>query len=84
MGAPLFKKATLMLENGKTITINAPANSATNKYIQEVKENGLVTTKNWLSHEKLMKRTVIDIKMSTEPNKKRGINEADAPFLFPK
>lgn len=84
LGASLFKKAILTLENSKTITINAPANSATNKYIQEVKENGLVTTKNWLSHQKLIKGAVIDIKMGAEPNKKRGINEVDAPFSFSK
>jgi len=84
LGAPLFKKATLTLENGKTITINAPTNSASNKYIQEVKQNGVPTSKNWLSHEKLMKGAVIDIKMSATPNKKRGVNEADAPFSLTK
>eukprot|EP01031_Cornospumella_fuschlensis_P009225 gene9225-11336_t len=48
LGTPLFKKVTLSLENGKKITINAPANNEQNKYIQTVKFNGLPYSKNWL------------------------------------
>lgn len=40
IGAPLFQKVTVKLENGKQIVINAPENSADNKYIQAAKFNG--------------------------------------------
>jgi putative alpha-1,2-mannosidase len=34
LGAPLFKKVTLNLENGKQLIINAPNNSDKNKYVK--------------------------------------------------
>ena len=40
IGSPLFTKATVNLENGKKIVINAPNNSATNVYVQALKVNG--------------------------------------------
>jgi predicted alpha-1,2-mannosidase len=80
LGAPLFKKVTLNLENGKKVVINAPANSAENKYVNTLQYNGKLYDKNWLSHSALMRGAVIDIKMSAQPNKKRGIKEEDLPF----
>ncbi|MDR6564828.1 MULTISPECIES: GH92 family glycosyl hydrolase [unclassified Arcicella] len=84
LGTPLFKKVTLSLENGKKITINAPENNTQNKYIQTLKFNGLLYTKNWLSHQKLMQGATIDFKMSASPNKARGTNTVDFPYSFSK
>ena len=84
MGAPLFKKATVHLENGKDVVINAPENSDKNIYIDQMSVNGANYTKNYLSHGELMKGSVIDIKMSATPNKQRGVNEADMPYSFSK
>jgi len=84
MGAPLFKKATVHLENGKDVVINAPENSDKNIYIDQMSVNGANYTKNYLSHSELMKGAVIDVKMSATPNKQRGINEADMPYSFSK
>ncbi len=84
MGAPLFKKATVHLENGKDVVINAPENSDKNIYIDQMSVNGANYTKNYLSHSELMKGSVIDIKMSATPNKQRGVNEADMPYSFSK
>jgi predicted alpha-1,2-mannosidase len=80
LGAPLFKKLTVALENGKKIVINSPNNSAENKYINTLQYNGQLYDKTWLSHESLMKGAVIDIKMSAKPNKSRGIKDDDVPF----
>jgi predicted alpha-1,2-mannosidase len=82
IGAPLFKKVTLNLENGKTIVINAPANSANNRYIQTLKVNGKSYDKNWLSHSSLGKGAVLDFGMSATPNKGRGISESSFPYSF--
>ena len=84
MGAPLFKKAIVHLENGKDVVINAPENSDKNIYIDQMSVNGANYTKNYLSHSELMKGSVIDIKMSATPNKQRGVNEADMPYSFSK
>jgi len=82
MGAPLFKKATVNLENGKKIVINAPTNNAANRYINHMKFNGMDYTKNRLSHEELMKGAVINIEMSAHPNKQRGTQKEDLPYSF--
>ena len=82
MGAPLFKKATLHFENGKSLVINAPANSAENFYIKSMKLNGQNYTKNYLDHNDLMKGAVLDIEMDDQPNKQRGIQTADFPYSF--
>lgn len=79
IGAPLFQKATLSLQNGNKVVINAPNNSADNRYIQAVEMNGKRYDNNWLSHKSLMKGAVIDFTMSAAPNKSRGI----APETFP-
>ena len=82
MGAPLFKKATLHLENGNRVVINAPENSDENRYINEMWMNGKAYTKNYLDHFDLMNGAVIDIKMSNEPNKERGVAADDMPYSF--
>ncbi len=82
IGAPLFKKITLKLENGKEVVLNAPENSAENKYIQDVKMDGKEYTKNFLNHTDLMKGAVIDFKMGDKPNEKRGITDSDFPYSF--
>jgi predicted alpha-1,2-mannosidase len=80
LGAPLFKKITLNLENGKKVIINAPANSAENKYVNALNYNGKLYDKNWLSHSALMQGATINIKMTAKPNKQRGIKDEDVPF----
>ena len=82
MGAPLFKKATLHFENGKSLVVNAPANSAENFYIKSMKLNGQDYTKNYLDHNDLMKGAVLDIEMDNQPNKQRGIQPSDFPYSF--
>ena len=80
IGAPLFKKVTIQLENGKTVTINALENNDQNRYIREMKLNGKAHTKNWLSHAELMKGATLDFEMSAVPNNKRGIHKEDFPY----
>lgn len=80
IGAPLFQHATLQLENGNEIIINAPNNSDKNRYIQKITYNGKPYNKNWLSHSELMKGAVINIEMGPEPNKTRGVKKEDFPY----
>lgn len=80
LGAPLFKKVTLTLENGKKVIINAAENSDENRYVTSMKLNGKEHDKNWISHSGLQKGAVLDFKMSATPNKKRGTTEASFPY----
>lgn len=80
LGAPLFKKATLHLENGKTFVINAPANNMNNFYISKASLNNLEYTKNYLNHTDIINGGTFDLIMSPKPNKQRGIHKIDFPY----
>jgi predicted alpha-1,2-mannosidase len=82
VGAPLFKKVTAKLESGKQIVINAPANSAQNRYINSLRLNGKPYTKNWLSHQGLIQGATIDVDMSATPNRQRSTQPTDFPYSF--
>jgi predicted alpha-1,2-mannosidase len=80
MGAPLFKKATIHLENGKDFVIEAPENSDENIYINSLKFNRKPYTRNFITHTDLMKGGKIEAVMSNKPNTKRGIKVEDRPY----
>jgi len=82
LGAPLFKKVTLNLENGKSVVINAAANSDSNRYVNALQFNGKPYSKNWISHTELQKGAVLNFNMTAAPNKQRGSNVADFPYSF--
>lgn len=84
LGAPLFQKATIHFENGKNIVINAPQNSETNYYIQDMKVNGQEYAKNYITYSTLQNGGTIDYVMGDKPNKNRGIAPEDAPYSFSK
>ncbi|HZY39668.1 MAG TPA: GH92 family glycosyl hydrolase [Mucilaginibacter sp.] len=80
LGAPLFKKITLNLEDGKKVVINAPNNSDSNIYVKSMSFNGKPYDLNWLSHHALMQGAVIDLDMSAKPNMRRGTKDTDFPY----
>ena len=82
LGAPLFKKAVVHLENGNEILINAPENSADARYIEKMKLNGSTWENNYLQHSLLTKGARIDIKMSQVENMSRGTKEENRPYSF--
>ncbi|TRX36579.1 glycoside hydrolase family 92 protein [Flavobacterium sp. ZT3R18] len=82
LGAPLFKKMTLQLENGKQVIINAPGNSEENKYVQELKWNNATYSKNYINHFELLKGADLHFDMSNLPNKQRGISAKDFPYSY--
>lgn len=82
LGAPLFKKVTVSLQNGKTIQILADNNNETNRYIKSVNYNGQAYSKNWISYSSLMNGATIKIDMSPTANKSRGISKEDFPYSF--
>jgi len=82
LGAPLFKKVTVSLENGKELIIKAPENSAENIYIKQMKLNGKTHDLNWVSHSELMKGATIDFRMSASPEMTRGISAGAFPYSY--
>lgn len=82
LGAPLFDKITLQLENGNKVVINAKNNGKEKPYIESMKMNGKTYDKNYLKFDELMDGAKIDITMSDHPNKKRGTDEGAYPYSF--
>ncbi|GAB1359250.1 hypothetical protein MASR1M31_10310 [Porphyromonadaceae bacterium] len=64
------------------MVIEAPANSAENKYIKLMTVNGKTYTKNYIDHATIMAGGTIRFEMSSTPNKSRGVTEADVPYSF--
>lgn len=82
LGAPLFKRAIIHLENGKQIVLNSPENSAENKYVSTVQLNSKEYSKLYLNHSELMKGSVLDFKMVSAPVTNRKFVESDFPYSF--
>jgi putative alpha-1,2-mannosidase len=82
IGAPLFKKVTMKLENGETVEIQAPKNSPENRYVQRIDLNKQEYGKNYFRFEDLQKGAEIRFDLGSQPNKNRGTKEADFPYSF--
>ena len=82
LGAPLFEKMTVHLENGKSVVINAPGNNKSTRYISDFKLNGVPYSKNYITHKDLMDGAVIDVTMSESPVTTRGTQKTDYPYSF--
>lgn len=82
LGAPLFKKTTLQLENGKQLIIEAPGNSANNKYVNELKWDNTTYTKNYINHFDVLKGGELNFEMSSSPNLQRGTTAGAYPYSY--
>lgn len=84
IGAPLFKKITLRLENGKKFIIDSPQNNPQNLYIQSALLNGVSFDKNYLNHADILRGGTLQFNMGERPNLKRGTAPNAAPYSFSK
>ncbi len=67
IGSPLFTKATVHLENGHDLVVNAPNNSASNVYVKSLKVNGKTWSSTSLPHGVLAAGGRLDFEMSATP-----------------
>ncbi|WP_295732318.1 glycoside hydrolase domain-containing protein, partial [uncultured Muribaculum sp.] len=84
LGSPLFKKAVLHFENGKSMTIDAPDNSDKNVYVDDLTLNGKKHDRNFITMKELFDGGVMDFDMGPTPNKTRGTLQSAAPYSFSK
>ena len=82
LGSPVFKKATLNLENGKKVEITTTPSGDDNRYINSMSLNGKKYDANYLKHADLVKGAKINYNMADKPNKTRGVAETSAPYSF--
>ncbi|MCD7973152.1 MAG: GH92 family glycosyl hydrolase [Candidatus Azobacteroides sp.] len=80
LGSPLFKKATITMEDGKKFVIEATGNSAENVYIQSAKLNENNLSKNYITYQDIVKGGTLSFEMGNQPNTNRGITKDAAPF----
>lgn len=67
IGAPLFEKATINLENGKQFNITAKNVSDTNKYVEYVKLNGKDLEVTFITHDDIVSGGTLEFKMTDNP-----------------
>jgi hypothetical protein len=79
IGAPLFDKVTINLENGKKFVISARNNSALNKYISGASINGKKLEHSYFTHEQIANGGQVVFDMSGTPVDLWGTNN---PALF--
>ncbi len=80
MGAPLFKKAVVTLENGKQMVINAPANNEANRFVQSMQLNGKTYTKRYLNHKDLQAGVSLQFSMSARPKTNIISSQSEMPY----
>lgn len=73
IGSPIFEKATINLQGGKTFVIEAENVSAKNFYIQSATLNGIEFNQTSISHKQLLQGGTLHFVMGSEPNKKWGL-----------
>ena len=84
LGAPLFPKMIIELENGNKINITAPKNSRENIYIDKMYLNGEEWSKNYVRYSDLMDGASLHFEMSDQPNKNRGTDPSEWPYSYSK
>lgn len=80
IGSPVFKKATITMEDGKKFVIEANNNSKENVYIQSASLNGNPLNKNYIKYGDIAKGGTMRFEMGSQPNKSRGITKEAVPF----
>ena len=75
IGSPVFKKASIHLENGNIFTIKTNKKDRDQIYIQSASLNGKSFDKNYISHSAIMEGGELVFEMGNQPNKTWGIND---------
>ncbi|WP_200307722.1 GH92 family glycosyl hydrolase [Streptomyces adelaidensis] len=83
VGSPLFTKATVHLDNGRDLVVEAPKNSAKNVYVRGLKVNGKAWTSTSLPHALISKGGVLEFDMGPKPSR-WGTGESAAPVSITK
>lgn len=81
LGTPLFGKAVIHLENGKDVVITADG-AGSGPYIQDMKINGRKWNHNYVNFNDLVSGAKIEVKLSDEPDLKRGTAPEDKPYSY--
>ncbi len=84
IGSPLFKTATINLENGNKFIISAENNSKNNVYIQSASLNGKAYQNTYLSFEDIQSGGAIKFVLGDSPNEEWGTDTNNTPYSLSK
>jgi len=79
IGSPLFRKAEIRLENGRTFRISAKGLSEENVYIQGARLRGEPYSKSYIRHEDIMSGGDLVFEMGPAAGSSWGTSEEDIP-----
>ncbi|WP_432940433.1 GH92 family glycosyl hydrolase [Kribbella sp. CA-253562] len=79
VAAPLFPRAVIHRDKGRTIRINAPGATAATKYVQSLRVDGRSSSKPWLGASFVQRGGTLDFTVGTTANKVWGSSAKDAP-----
>lgn len=79
IGSPLFDRASVRLENGKTFTVEASRGAASDLYVQSATLNGRSLDRPWIRHSEITSGGVLKFKLGASPNERWGITGMPTP-----
>lgn len=80
LGAPYLPYIKLSLPNGRVLEIKAEGVSDKRRYVKEVRRNGKLYPKLYITHSDLLQGGTLEFVMGASPNKKRGLKQEDKPY----
>ena len=80
IGSPIFRKATISLEDGKQFIIEAQNNSPENVYIQSAELNGKPLLHNYITYNDIVNGGRLVFQMSSQPNYNRNTDKSASPY----
>ncbi|MFV5698505.1 GH92 family glycosyl hydrolase [Flavobacterium sp. ZT3R17] len=75
IGSPIFEKATINLQDGKTFVIETENVSDKNFYIQSATLNGVAFNKTAITHKQIVQGGILHFVMGSKPNKNWGLTK---------
>ena len=73
---------TVHLENNKILTIEAPLLNPANIYVREVRWNGKLLDKAYITHQELAEGGKLEFHMSSRPARGRTFRREKLPYSF--
>jgi predicted alpha-1,2-mannosidase len=83
-GSPALSRAEVQVRGGRTFTMEAVGNSASNKYIVRAYLNGKPYNKSYITYDDIVRGSVLKFVMGSRPNKKFGSSLGSRPVVLNK
>ena len=79
VGSPLFPSATVHLAGGAALVIQAPDASLVNRYVHELRLNGVVHNRPWIAWDEVKGGATLDFVLASDPDTSWGSAAEDTP-----